>query len=257
MSEQPDLQESLDGKGVNPTNARSAYDTLKQAIVSGRLEPGAVISQNGLLHDLSFSRTPLREAVRMLQAEGWLESEPNKRVRVTSMSVGDLEQLYSARIALEALAVGIAASRASADDLARLRGLLDEMSAAVEVHDYDAWAISHSKFHRSLTHGAGAAISQMCSSLSDSTQRYINMHMKDMRLAYVLGEAEHSAIYEAFEAGDSLVVSSLIAKHLARTAIQLVAILDPGREPSPIRTAVKLIGDPQIDTPPEKSRNRL
>jgi DNA-binding GntR family transcriptional regulator len=254
--EEAGLSEVLDnGASATPTNAKAAYDALKFAIVSGRLPPGAVISQNALLHDLNFSRTPLREAIRMLQAEGWLESEPNKRVRVAQMSVDDVEQLFAARIALEALAAGISAPLMPKGDLPELHDLLQQMSDAVEVHDYETWAVVHAQFHRAMTRGAGDVIGQMCASLSDSTQRYINMYMKDMRMAYLLGEAEHSTIYEAFEAGDSVVASSLVAKHLARTAIQLVAILDPGREPSPIRTAVKLVGDPRIDSPPGKSRN--
>ncbi|GAF47097.1 MULTISPECIES: GntR family transcriptional regulator [Rhodococcus] len=238
------------------TNTEWVYETLKGAILDGTLEPGTAISQSTLFQSISVSRTPVREAIRMLQAEGWLESQPNKRARVAPLSASDVEQQFAARIALEGLAVGISVPH-MADDLPEMRDLLRQMRVAVEAHDYEAWVTPHKAFHRALTRGAGEMIGQLCASLSDSTQRYINLCMKDMPMAYMLGEAEHQTIYEACEEGNSLVASSLLAKHLARTAIQLVGILDPSREPTPIRTAVKLIGDPGIDAPSTKSRGAL
>jgi len=243
------LRDGVGDAAPGSTSAEAVYGALKEAIVSGRLAPGSTISQNELYQDLAISRTPVREAMRRLQAEGWIEAQANKRVRVASVSANDIEQLFAMRIALEALAVGAALSRMTDDDLAELRHLLDQMRAAVDAHDYAAWEGPHRAYHRALTRGAGDVIGQMCTTLSESTSRYINLYMSDMPLAYLQGETDHVAIFEACVAKDAEAASSLMAKHLARTAIQIVAILDPGHDPVPIRMAVNLVANPSIDSP--------
>jgi DNA-binding GntR family transcriptional regulator len=238
----------MEEHGSERTNAEAVYEALKRAILDGQLEPGEIISQNLLYQDLAVSRTPVREAIRMLQAEGWITSERNRRVRVAEVSADDIEQFFATRIALEALAVGISAPHMSADDLAELHDLLGQMRDAVDAHDYTAWQVPHKAFHRALTRGAGKVIGDTCATLSESTQRYVNLYLTGIPVAWVQGERDHLAIYEACVAHDPVAASSLLAKHLARTAIQIVATLDPGRDPVRVRTAVNLIGDPNIDS---------
>src|SRR5437588_4287074 len=81
---------------------------LRDGILRGEFDPRVPISQVQLAARLGVSRTPLREALRMLQREGLIDSEPNRRVRVAELSVVDLEQLYAARIVIEALGTRIA-----------------------------------------------------------------------------------------------------------------------------------------------------
>src|ERR1700680_4698252 len=84
------------------TGADLVYEQLREAILHGRLAPGVVVSQVQLAKELGVSRTPLREAVRVLQREGLVEGEANRMVRVTPFSIQDIEQLYAVRIANEA-----------------------------------------------------------------------------------------------------------------------------------------------------------
>src|SRR5439155_19968284 len=92
------------------------HDRLRESILKGGLDPRVPISQVQLAARLGASRTPLREALRMLQREGLIDSEPNRRVRVAELSVLDLEQLYAARIVIEALATRIAVPTLSEAD---------------------------------------------------------------------------------------------------------------------------------------------
>src|SRR5947208_4488476 len=81
------------------------HDRLRDGILRGEFDPRVPISQVQLAARLGVSRTPLREALRMLQREGLIDSEPNRRVRIAALSVTDLEQLYALRVMVEALAV--------------------------------------------------------------------------------------------------------------------------------------------------------
>ena len=87
-------------------NVANVHERLRRDILSGEI-PAGETSQLALARELEVGRTPLREALRMLQHEGLVISEPNRRVRVAELSAADVEQLYSMRIALEAMAVQV------------------------------------------------------------------------------------------------------------------------------------------------------
>src|SRR5438034_6443771 len=102
------------------TGTRAVYRRLYAEILAGHLDPGKPVSQIKLAERLGVSRTPLREALRMLERDGLIHSEPNRRVRVTPVSVEDLEQLYALRVTVEALAIRITVPRLGDEDFARL-----------------------------------------------------------------------------------------------------------------------------------------
>src|ERR671923_2666709 len=83
-------------------NVAAVHEQLRDAILRGEIPAGEATSQVTLARQLDVGRTPLREALRMLQREGLVISEPNRRVRVAELSSDDAEELYVMRIALEA-----------------------------------------------------------------------------------------------------------------------------------------------------------
>src|SRR5579884_3696997 len=127
--------------------AEGVYARLREAILHGELPTGAELSQVKLAAELGVSRTPLREALRMLQAEGLIESERNRRVRVTSFAIDDLEQVYATRIVLESLGVRLTVPLLSEDQLAQLRGCLGEMAYFEDRRDVIGWEEPHRRFH--------------------------------------------------------------------------------------------------------------
>ena len=90
-----------------------AYRRLRDEILSGHLAPGTRISQVQLARRYGMSRSPLREALRMLQREGLVEGALGKRSRVAPLNGRDLEQLYAMRIVIEAFAIQVTVATAT------------------------------------------------------------------------------------------------------------------------------------------------
>ena len=135
--------------------ADAVHDRLREAILLGEIDAHAPISQVKLASRLGVSRTPLREAVRKLQREGLILSEPNRRIRVAPLSVGDLEELYAQRIVLEALALRRSVPRFEPAELRELRALLDRMHAIERARLAEEWEGPHRSFHDGLRRHAG------------------------------------------------------------------------------------------------------
>jgi len=237
------------------------HDRLRKAILRGEFDPTIPLSQVQLAARLGVSRTPLREALRMLQREGLIDSEPNRRVRVAGLSVADLEQQYASRVLLEALAVRLTVPVYTADDLAELRRALAEMTELTG-RDVDLWESAHHVFHRLLRRYAGERICRLADDLSDHTERYRRVYMAEPR-AWSAAAAEHAAIVDAYAGGDAAAASIHLARHLARTALTLIAQFSPEHEPAPVREALRLVtagadaltiaDAPAIRPPPQSS----
>jgi DNA-binding GntR family transcriptional regulator len=99
----------------------AATEVIRQAIVDGRLEPGQRLKEEELARELGISRTPIREALLILQSEGLVEAAPNRGATVRSHTAEDLDDLYQLRALLEGHAARRAAGRIGARDVAKLR----------------------------------------------------------------------------------------------------------------------------------------
>src|ERR1700756_4039429 len=114
----------------NKVQAKSLVDVvaerIEEAIISGALEPGSRLSEQGLAAQLGVSRGPLREAIRRLEGRKLLERTPNIGVRVAALSLKDLNEILQIREALEGMAAALAAANMSDAELAALKKLLDE-----------------------------------------------------------------------------------------------------------------------------------
>jgi len=115
---------------LSRTAAAAAADLIRQAIVDGRVPPGHRLKEEELAQQLGISRTPVREALLVLQSEGLVEAAPNRGATVRAYDTADLEEMYELRALLEGHAAGRAASRVTPDQLAHLAVFLCTDAAA-------------------------------------------------------------------------------------------------------------------------------
>ncbi|HZE06228.1 MAG TPA: GntR family transcriptional regulator [Solirubrobacteraceae bacterium] len=102
-------------------------DLIREGILEGRLRPGDRLKEDMLAKELAVSRTPVREAIAMLQAEGLLEAQQHRGAQVRSYTPGELEEIYDLRSILEGYAARRAATRITDAELDRLRASCDRM----------------------------------------------------------------------------------------------------------------------------------
>ncbi len=216
------------------------HERLRSAILRGAIPAGAITSQASLAKDLDAGRTPLREALRMLQREGLVVSEPNRRVRIAELSGDDAEELYIMRIALEAVAIRITVPTLTSDDFAALEGYMAQMDHYMRVDDRPGMRAPHHAFHHILVAAAGPRVSEMIAQLFDHAERY-RLHYGANDGGWDQRRAEHRAIIDAAAAGDPDLAALRISEHYARTASLVFAGLDPGHDLARLRTTIQTV----------------
>jgi DNA-binding GntR family transcriptional regulator len=217
---------------------------LRQRIVRGEIAPGTELSQVSLAAALGVSTTPLREALRQLEAEGLVESRRNRRPRVPPFDPDDLDSVYCNRVLVEALSVALSVPAMSDDDLAALRGHLDTMDALAGDADDTDWAAAHSEFHRGLVAECPEPLRNHVDVLLARSERYRRMSVlsnEPAGRAGGVGAQEHEAILAACEAREPHQAALLLARHLTRSALALLAQLAPDADPVAVRTALQMV----------------
>ena len=236
---------------IEPQNVDTVHNRVRRAILRGELPPETVVSQVQLARDLGVSRTPLREALRMLQREGLIESEHNRRVRVAGFSLPDLEQLYIMRVTLESTAIRLTIPRLSPENIASLEGDLAQMTHFDEQDDFERWEVPHRAFHSLLVGGVGDRISIALSQLSDHAERYRRLHATRVPKVKLRVAREHRLIADAAKAHDAETGATRLGAHLARTASEVMEFIDSSYKSEALRETLEHLVGP--DEPWESS----
>lgn len=201
---------------------------LRRVVLRAELRPGSEHSQDDLRSSLDVGRTPFREALRMVQAEGLIEILPNGRLKIPEVSVDDYTQIQIARIALESAGARLSVPQLGPDDLARLEGLMGQMSHYLSTDYLDRIETPHREFHRGLVAGAGPAILERIDDLSDRASRYRWAFPDVLKDYWPLRMEEHRAMLDAAIAGDEEAVAARLAAHYLDAGLLLPeAMNDP------------------------------
>lgn len=210
------------------TLAEQIAARVRDDVLSGALAAGARLSQEALAEQYAVSRVPVRDALRMLEAEGFVSAHPRFGTAVAPLSTPDLEELYEARLALEPMLSARAVRRMRPADLAEMRRQLDVMAASSE--DSPAWFAAHAGFHRVLNERSGRArICALVDNLRSLTERYVRAYQvlawPDTEL-----QAAHEQLLGAVERGDPDEVEALVADHLTIVRDRMFEHLEGGEE---------------------------
>jgi DNA-binding GntR family transcriptional regulator len=228
---------------------RRIHDELRQSILAGELLGGNELNQAQLAREFGVSRGPVREALRLLQREGLVDTELNKRSTVAPLSVDTIEHAYALRIVSEALAMSVTIGRLGGDELSELDGL----AAAIEASgpaDYPTWAHNHQLFHQMLTMHAGSPMRETIAQGTDHTERYRRIYVSDEHGGHRLGAAEHREIANACRSLEPGTATRLLGRHLGRAGLSVVSLVDPQHDPVLLRAAIEQVAGAKPATPP-------
>jgi DNA-binding GntR family transcriptional regulator len=178
----------------------------------------------------------------MLQEEGLVTAEPNQRMRVTGLDPTELDSSYAARIALGALAVSLTIDRFDGAQQREAQRLLTLMRRTARRKDVETWLEVHHDFHGLLEMGAPEPLRRQLDSLADRSIRYIRIqqHAQPAHWAEV-GDVEHPAILQAVVDKDVPAATTSLARHLAGTALRVLASSAPDYVPTAVPRAVALV----------------
>jgi DNA-binding GntR family transcriptional regulator len=170
-----------------------------------------------LADEMMVSRTPVREAVRKLQSEGYVVMLPRKGTYVTSLSLQDVSDVYEIRCALESMAAVKAAERAGADEIAEMRRFLDDNSGEWDSADLSQTIVADVKFHSMIYKASkNTRIESLINDLREQIQRLRSSTLSRpgrLRLAH----EEHRLIFEAIQAKDAKAAGEAAIAHIERS----------------------------------------
>jgi DNA-binding GntR family transcriptional regulator len=209
---------------IELTNASTAvYNRLRTMIFRGTLKPGQVITLRSVGAQLGVSTTPIREALRMLQADGMVKYD-RRAITVAALSPEEVAELFEIRLRLEQLAAERAISRVTDDDLADIEDILERLDEAS--YDQDRWRMLNQDFHRRFYDCADSAhLSEFIGRIWASLEPYMAIYASAFH-DFTHSSVEHHAIYDAIKARDLDSLLNLTEEHLDGTLARVLAQLD-------------------------------
>jgi len=190
-----------------------AYRLTREAILTGEYPPGFPLRVGEIAERSGVSSIPVREALRRLEAERFVESVANKGARVADLSFPDLADAYRLRILLEVEAVRLALPELAEEDLERARGLLEDMTRLWSEGRIEEGHEAHRRLHFLIYEKAGSTwLLNVISSIWDHTERYRRVALRWGAEPEELGP-RHEQMLEALHGRDLDAVTAAVRQH--------------------------------------------
>jgi DNA-binding GntR family transcriptional regulator len=209
----------VNGAGGDVASRRVA-DYLREAILSGEIAPGERIRQEDIAERFGASRLPVREALRMLEAEGLTEHHTHRGARVPKLDMHEVEVIYQMRERLEPLALAESLPHLTDHDFRRLEGIQEQIEGDADIAEF---LKLDREFHLLTYSGCHVdQLSSMVVRLWNSTQHYrrVFMHLSGPARRWVVN-AEHRLLIDAIERRDAVDAERCLTGHIRRTRIEL------------------------------------
>jgi DNA-binding GntR family transcriptional regulator len=187
---------------------------LRDLIIEGELAPGTRVPERELCARFQVSRTPLREALKVLAADGLVQLTPNRGARVAALTVADVEEMFPVMGALEALAGELAVSRITEEGLAEVRALHYQMVLHHKRAELAAYFRLNQQIHEKILEAAGnATLAALYRGLAGRIRRARYLANMSIR-RWARAVEEHEAILAALEARDGARLGAILKDHL-------------------------------------------
>jgi DNA-binding GntR family transcriptional regulator len=202
------------------------YQRIRDGLLAGRFQPGERLKIRDLAAEWGTSPMPVRAALQRLVAEGALEGEPQRSVRVPPMTRERYENIFQVRLGLEGLAVELATPRLTPADLTELRDCVVRMEHAIEQRQVQAYLNANSQFHLHLYRACGnPVLLRSIESLWLQVGPFFNRLFTGADLSLRLNDF-HQDAFAAIEAGDAKAARQAMEKDLSYFARFLLNLLD-------------------------------
>jgi DNA-binding GntR family transcriptional regulator len=204
-------------------------ETLREAIVNGTLNPGERLMEIQLAEELGVSRTPVREAIRKLELEGFVVMIPRRGTYVADLSIKDINEVFEIRTALDVLAAGLAVERITEDELEQLERLLVEIGELIETDDTDRIVEADSQFHDVLYRASrNDRLVGIINNLREQFTRF-----RSISIQYpgrmVKSVEEHRRLVEAIASRDTELAQQIAREHMENSEQTLLQDLNERR----------------------------
>ena len=200
-----------------------ATEAIREAILDGSLAPGSRLKEAQLARELGISRTPIREALLLLQSDGLIETMPNRGATVRCYAPADLDELYQLRAVLEGHAARVAADRIGPDELAILRESCQRFDGLRGVGDIKALVAENQLFHETILRATGSdRLIEMVRKVVDVPLVYRSFLWYSDEQRLISGHY-HRQIASALEARNTERVESIMKAHVHEARDFLVA----------------------------------
>ena len=191
------------------------FNTLRDAILTGKLIPGERLMENQLAEKLGVSRTPVREALRMLELENLVELVPRKGAQVLDMSEKDIVNILEVRSALEGLATSLACKKMTKEDLQQLKNMEVDFEKAVADNDVDHFVDIDEDFHDLIFAATeNDKLISIFRNLRIQLYRYRMAQAKNNETSMSTIVAHHRSIIRAIENHDAEEGASIAQGHI-------------------------------------------
>lgn len=191
------------------------FNTLRDAILTGKLVPGERLMENQLAEKLGVSRTPVREALRMLELENLVELVPRKGAQVLDMSEKDIVNILEVRSALEGLATSVACKKMTKEDLQQLKNTEVDFEKAVAENDVERFVDIDEDFHDMIFAATeNDKLIYIFRNLRIQLYRYRMAHAKSNETSMSTIVAHHRSIIRAIENRDAEEGAAIAQSHI-------------------------------------------
>lgn len=196
-------------------------DFIREAIIVGKLQPGEKVSEAKLAEELRISRTPIREAIRMLESEGFVSIIPRRGTVVSDFTFEDLYEYFQVKACLESFSAFLAEPQMTERDINRLRRLNEEEKNAISSHDFAKFMRIHEDFHQIfLTKSGNEKLQKLNDQMMVHIKRLQSFFLQQPELFSHCAET-HGDIIDAFHQHDGPRVRRLVEENILHIAHQI------------------------------------